>query len=76
VTVSQAASPLSSTPIFADVEHRPAPAEMEVLDRIEARLEDTSPRYRRAASRIEEGRRRHREMRHDAHRRDLRLLLP
>jgi hypothetical protein len=28
-------------------EHGPTPAEMELLDRIEARLEDTSPSYRR-----------------------------
>jgi hypothetical protein len=28
-------------------EHGPTPAEMELLDRIEARLEDTSPGYRR-----------------------------
>ena len=41
----------------------PAPAEMELLDRIEARLEDTSPRYRRcrfpaASKRGEDGTRR------------------
>jgi hypothetical protein len=53
------------------------PAEMELLDRIETRLENTSPSYRQcrflAASKRGV---RHTEVRHDAHRRGLRLLLP
>jgi hypothetical protein len=56
----------------------PPPAEMEPLDRIEARVEDTSPLGQTVPlpGSIEEGRRRHTEVQHDAHRRGLRLLLP